>query len=82
METALAFEYSPAEREYVEFSRARAAIADPEQVRAKLTALAAEFGADELVLLTITYDFEHRVRSYRLIADAFALECAPLTAAV
>lgn len=77
VETALAFEYSPAELDYIEYSRPRAAIGDPQQVSEKLKTLATEFEADELVLLTITYDFVHRVRSYRLIAEALALEPAP-----
>jgi luciferase family oxidoreductase group 1 len=74
VETALAFGYSPAELEYIEYSRARAAVGDPATVKARLEALAAELGVDELVLLTITYDFADRVRSYELIAEAFGLE--------
>ena len=72
-ETALAFDYSPAELEYIVFSRARAAIGDPELVQQRLEALAGELGVEELVLLTITYDFAHRVRSYELIAERFGL---------
>jgi len=76
VETALAFDYSPAELEYIVYSRSRAAIGDPPMVKARLEALAAELSVDELVLLTITYDFADRVRSYELIADAFGLEAA------
>ena len=36
--------------------------------------LAARHGADELVILTITYDFAARKRSYELIAEAFGLQ--------
>ncbi|MPZ98098.1 MAG: MsnO8 family LLM class oxidoreductase [Dehalococcoidia bacterium] len=68
VETALAFEYSEAEREYIEHARRRAAIGDPQQVREKLEAMAARTGAQEIVLLTITYDFADRVRSYELVA--------------
>jgi luciferase family oxidoreductase group 1 len=74
VETALAFQYSAPEMEYIEYSRPRAAIGSPEQVTAKLRALADEHGAEEIVLLTITYDFADRVRSYELIARAFGLE--------
>ena len=43
-------------------------------MRARLEALAAaELGADELALLTVTYEIEDRVRSYELIAEAFGL---------
>ncbi|MDA0351103.1 MAG: LLM class flavin-dependent oxidoreductase [Chloroflexi bacterium] len=74
VETALAFDYSPAELDYIVYSRSRAAIGDPAMVKARLEALATELDVDELVLLTITYDFAHRVRSYELIAEAFGLE--------
>lgn len=78
VETALAFDYSPAELEYIVYSRSRAAIGDPAMVKARLEALAEELAVDELVLLTITYDFEYRVRSYELIAEAFGLEAVPM----
>ncbi|HWF51964.1 MAG TPA: LLM class flavin-dependent oxidoreductase [Solirubrobacteraceae bacterium] len=51
--------------------RRRATIGDPEQVRAGLEAVAAEYGADELMVVTITHDHQARRRSYELIADAF-----------
>jgi len=73
VETALAFEYSEAELAYIEYHRPKAAVGDPQQVKARLERLAADFGADELMLLTITYDFAHRLRSYDLIAQAFGL---------
>ena len=51
----------------------RAVIGSPEQVRAGLEAVAAEYGADELLVLTITHDHAARRRSYELIAEAFGL---------
>jgi hypothetical protein len=33
--------------------------------------VAAEYGADEVVVLTITHDHDARKRSYELIAEAF-----------
>ena len=35
------------------------------------SATAQEHDADELVILTITHEFETRVRSYELVAQAF-----------
>ena len=35
--------------------------------------MAADYGAEELLVVTITHDHAARVRSYELIADAFAL---------
>ena len=42
-------------------------------MRARLLALAEQFGADELMIITITGDYASRRRSYELIADAFGL---------
>ena len=45
-----------------------------EQVRAGLEELAAQYGAEEVIVVTITHDPEARRRSYELIAEAFGLE--------
>lgn len=45
----------------------------PAYVQHELETLAESFGADEVLLVTITYDHADRVRSYELIADAFDL---------
>lgn len=74
VETALAFEYTEPEIAYIEYTRPRSAIGDPEQVKEKLVTRAADFEVDEVILHTITYDFDARVRSYRLAAEAFGLE--------
>jgi luciferase family oxidoreductase group 1 len=50
----------------------RAIVGTPDQVRAGLEAVAAEYGAAELMVLTITYEHEARRRSYELIAEAFS----------
>ena len=59
----------------------RAVLGSPETVRAGLEEVAREYGAEELVVLTITHDHEARRRSYELIAEAFGLAGAPLDAA-
>jgi hypothetical protein len=38
-----------------------------------LLTLAAEYEADELMVVTITHDFKARLRSYELLAQAFGL---------
>ena len=52
----------------------RAVVGTPDVVRAGLEEVAAEYGADEVLVVTITHDHEARRRSYELIAGAFALE--------
>ncbi len=45
----------------------------PVTVREGLEHVAAEYGADEVVIVTITHDHGARRRSYELVADAFGL---------
>jgi luciferase family oxidoreductase group 1 len=49
----------------------RAVVGAPATVRAGLEEVANEYGADELMLVTITYDHAARCRSYELVAEAF-----------
>jgi luciferase family oxidoreductase group 1 len=51
--------------------RRRTIVGAPDRVRAGIEALARDYGADEVMAVTITYDHDARRRSYELIADAF-----------
>jgi luciferase family oxidoreductase group 1 len=53
--------------------RRRVIAGDPQQVRAALESVAAEYGAEEVFVVNILYDHAARVRSYELIAEAFGL---------
>jgi luciferase family oxidoreductase group 1 len=55
-------------------SQRRTIVGTPERVRAGIEAVAAEYGAEEVIVVTITYAHEARRRSYELIAGAFDLE--------
>jgi alkanesulfonate monooxygenase SsuD/methylene tetrahydromethanopterin reductase-like flavin-dependent oxidoreductase (luciferase family) len=55
-------------------------IGSPEVVRAGIEEVAAEYGAEEVLVLTITHDHGARRRSYELIADAFGLAAMDLPA--
>jgi luciferase family oxidoreductase group 1 len=70
---AEAYEYSPREWMIVEHARRRRVVGTPAQCRERLEALAAEYGVDELVVVTITESWQTRVRSYELLASAFNL---------
>jgi luciferase family oxidoreductase group 1 len=70
---AEAYAYSDAERAHLDRLRARAIVGAPEQVRAKLEALAERHGAAEVAVLTPCHDPAARRRSYRLLAEAFGL---------
>ena len=51
----------------------RRVVGSPETVKAGLDTVAREYQADEVMIVTITFDHEARRRSYELIADAFDL---------
>ena len=70
---AEAHRYTERERAYVLSQRERLVHGAPDEVRAKLLALAERFAADELMILTITGDYASRRRSYELVASAFGL---------
>jgi luciferase family oxidoreductase group 1 len=53
--------------------RRRSIVGSPTTVRSGIEALAAEYGADEVMIVTITYDHAARRRSYELIAQAFGV---------
>jgi luciferase family oxidoreductase group 1 len=54
-------------------SARRAIVGSPETVRAGLETVADEYGADEVLVVTMTHDHGARRRSYELIAEAFGL---------
>ena len=55
-------------------SRAATVVGGPERVRAELRALAAGYGVDELIVVTVCHDPGARLRSYELLAETFALD--------
>tara|TARA_Y100000588_G_scaffold145801_1_gene159622 strand:+ start:835 stop:1845 length:1011 start_codon:yes stop_codon:yes gene_type:complete len=73
-EDALAFEYTAPEREYLEVLKRRSIYGDPGQVRDQLLSMGERYGVDDFVVVTITYDFKARMRSYELLAEAFGLK--------
>ncbi len=72
-EEALAQPLTPQEEKLLATVAKRSIVGTGAQVRERLTALAEAHGADELVVVTITYDYASRLRSYELLADAFGL---------
>jgi len=73
VEEAASFPYSDDQRLWLRRIRQRSVVGTPEQVRARLQAMAGEYGVDEFVCVTITHAFEDRLRSYELLAQAFEL---------
>jgi luciferase family oxidoreductase group 1 len=52
----------------------RAVLGSPPAVREQLERLAIEYGAEEVIAVTITFDHQARRRSYELLADVFELD--------
>ena len=69
-EEAARHRYSPEERQYVTSQRARAVIGGPQTCRRGLEEMAARYGADEMMVLTITGDYATRLRSYERLIEA------------
>jgi alkanesulfonate monooxygenase SsuD/methylene tetrahydromethanopterin reductase-like flavin-dependent oxidoreductase (luciferase family) len=61
--------------------RRRTIVGTGAQVRAGIEEAAAEYGAEEVIVVTITYDHDARRRSYELIAEAFGLAAGDLAQA-
>jgi luciferase family oxidoreductase group 1 len=72
-EGAMSFPYSALERIYLDTIRTRSIYGDPAQVQRRLLEIGEQYDAEELMLVTITYDFAARIRSYELLAEAFSL---------
>ena len=71
LEEAARHSYTAEERQYVIAQRARAVIGGPERCRREIEAMAARYGADEVMVLTITGDYASRLRSYERLIGAF-----------
>jgi len=76
-EEALAYPYNEQERALLKGIERRAIVGSVDAVRDRLRELALAHGADELVIVTITYDYASRLKSYELLAGAFGLEPRP-----
>lgn len=76
IEEARSYDYTEAELDFIAFSRQRSIYGSPGHVRDRIEEVARDFGVDEVIVVTITYDFEARKRSYELLAREFGL--APL----
>jgi alkanesulfonate monooxygenase SsuD/methylene tetrahydromethanopterin reductase-like flavin-dependent oxidoreductase (luciferase family) len=49
-------------------------VGSPQKVKEQIETMCRAYDADECMIVTITYDFEAKLTSYRLIAEAFGLK--------
>ncbi|MFF3767358.1 LLM class flavin-dependent oxidoreductase [Streptomyces sp. NPDC001922] len=76
-EAAAAHPFTEGERQALAGFRAQQAVGTPETVVHRLSRLAAETGADELMLTTPVHDLRDRIRSYELIKEYTGTTTAP-----
>lgn len=77
LEEAERYPYTDADRQRIaQHHRRRVVLGPPAVVRERLMEIQAEFDADELMVITITGDYDTRMRSYELLAAACGL-CHP-----
>ena len=71
MEEAEKYRFSEAEKAFLDDKFRLAAVGSPDQVRDTIDRLADQFGAEEVMAVTITHDFDARLRSYELLAEVY-----------
>lgn len=74
LEEAAAYEFSPREQQIAANDRPRLTLGTPKVVAARIRELAAEFGADEVILVAVAPSYELRTRTYEHLAGEFELE--------
>ncbi len=75
-ETAAAYPYTEVEKRALDKQMKLLITGTPDEVAARIGAMADEAGADEVMIATTAYGHEERLRSYRLIAQALGLKQA------
>jgi luciferase family oxidoreductase group 1 len=71
---AEAYAYTDAERARIAYQRRRMVLGTPAEAKARLLEYGELYGVDEFVVVTICHEFAARLRSYELLAEAFALQ--------
>jgi len=74
VEQALQYPYTDYDRFRLYENRKRMIVGSPQKVKEQIETMCRAYDADECMIVTITYDFEAKLTSYRLIAEAFGLK--------
>ena len=64
---------SPEERRDFDNTLGDMVVGSPETCRARIEQIAEAFGCEEIGMVTVTYQFDDRLRSYRLLSEAFGI---------
>jgi len=74
IEQAQAYEYNSYERKFIQENRKRMIVGSPQTVKKQIEALAAAYDTDEVIAVTNAHRYEDRLKSFRLLAEAFQLQ--------
>lgn len=72
-EEAVQHVYTEQQKRIIESQRQLWIVGSPETVKREIEAKVAESGADEVMVTTTAWSYDMRLRSYRLLAEAFGL---------
>lgn len=73
VEEAMNYPYTPYDRLRIRENRNRMIVGNPNQVKQRILDLSEEYHTEEFMIVTITFDLEAKLKSYRLLAEAFNL---------
>ncbi len=73
-EEAEDYPYTDRERRIAETANRTGVVGTPEKVKQSLEDLADSCGLEEIMVVTITHDFNARLKSYELLADVFGMK--------
>ncbi|MGG4488177.1 LLM class flavin-dependent oxidoreductase [Metabacillus idriensis] len=69
IDEAKAYKYSPEDVKMMKAAEEKMVIGNPTEVKKQLLDIEKKYGADELMIVTITHSYDDRLKSYKLIAD-------------
>lgn len=81
-EEALAYPFNEFEMEQLRPMRGRRLIGTPAEIKTRIDALVAETGADEVMISSMIWGHQNRLRSLELMADQFSLQGITLAGSV
>ncbi|WLD94748.1 LLM class flavin-dependent oxidoreductase [Alkalihalobacillus sp. AL-G] len=67
-EKAAAYQYSPYDKRRIHENRKRMVVGTPTKVKERLLQISDDYQTDEIMLVTITYDFGEKLKSFELVA--------------
>ncbi|GAB6991233.1 LLM class flavin-dependent oxidoreductase [Paenibacillus pini] len=74
VEKALAYPYSPYDHIRIQENRKRVIVGSPEQIKQYIERLCNEYNTEEIMVSSIIHNFDDKVKSFRLIAEAMGVK--------